>query len=79
MFVKVQIPKTPRFRVWDEFTKTGKLTQSLGVQAKLLRAVEDGEIVPLGDHTYKHIDVRILAASSVLLWESGPCVMLHAM
>ena len=79
MLVKVRIPRTPRFRVWDEFTKTGKLTQSLGLQAKLLRAVEDGEIVPLGDHTYKHIDVRIIAASSVLPLESGPCVILHAM
>jgi transcriptional regulator of acetoin/glycerol metabolism len=42
-------------------------SMSVGLQAKLLRALEDGEIVPLGDHTYKHIDVRIIAASSVLL------------
>lgn len=42
-------------------------SMSVGLQAKLLRAVEDGEIVQLGDHTYKHVDVRIIAASSVVL------------
>jgi transcriptional regulator of acetoin/glycerol metabolism len=42
-------------------------SMSVGLQAKLLRAVEDGEIVQLGGHTYKHIDVRIIAASSVPL------------
>ncbi len=42
-------------------------SMSVGLQAKLLRAVEDGEIVPLGDHAYKHVDVRIIAASSVVL------------
>jgi transcriptional regulator with PAS, ATPase and Fis domain len=44
-------------------------SMSLGLQAKLLRAVEDGEIVQLGGHTYKHIDVRIITASSVGLDE----------
>jgi transcriptional regulator with PAS, ATPase and Fis domain len=44
-------------------------SMSVGLQAKLLRAVEDGEIVQLGDHTYKHVDVRIIAAASVFLEE----------
>ncbi len=41
----------------------------LDVQGKLLRAVEYGEIVGLGDHVFKHIDVRIIAASSLDLKE----------
>jgi transcriptional regulator with PAS, ATPase and Fis domain len=34
----------------------------LDIQAKLLRAIETGEIVSLGDHVYKRVEVRILAA-----------------
>jgi sigma-54 dependent transcriptional regulator, acetoin dehydrogenase operon transcriptional activator AcoR len=41
----------------------------IGAQGKLLRAVEDGEIVQLGDHVYKHVNVRIIAASSANLDE----------
>ena len=33
------------------------------VQGKLLRAVESGEIIRLGGHTYKRVDVRIISAS----------------
>jgi transcriptional regulator with PAS, ATPase and Fis domain len=32
------------------------------IQAKLLRALETGEIVSLGDHVHKGVDVRIIAA-----------------
>ena len=36
----------------------------LGIQAKLLRALQEGEIEPLGSNTVKKIDVRIIAATS---------------
>lgn len=36
---------------------------SLPIQAKLLRAVEQGEVVPLGESTPVRIDVRLLAAT----------------
>ncbi len=36
----------------------------LGVQAKLLRFLEDGEIQPLGDTRSRRVDVRILAATN---------------
>ncbi|MEW6442948.1 MAG: sigma-54-dependent Fis family transcriptional regulator [bacterium] len=44
-------------------------SMSSGLQAKLLRVLENGEIVRLGDHEYKHINVRIIAASSTFLEE----------
>ena len=37
---------------------------SPGVQAKLLRAVEEGEIRPVGDTRCRKVDVRILSATS---------------
>src|SRR5215471_6072573 len=36
----------------------------LGVQAKLLRLIQDGELTPVGDETAQKIDVRILAATN---------------
>ena len=44
-------------------------SMSSGLQAKLLRVLENGEIVRLGDHEYKHVNVRVIAASSALLEE----------
>src|SRR4051812_42034518 len=35
-----------------------------GVQAKLLRLIQDGELTPVGDETAQKIDVRILAATN---------------
>lgn len=43
----------------DEISET-----SPAMQAKLLRALEEGEIRPLGDHNYKKIDVRIISATN---------------
>jgi len=36
----------------------------LGVQAKLLRLIQDGELYPVGDETPTKVDVRILAATN---------------
>jgi DNA-binding NtrC family response regulator len=36
----------------------------LGVQAKLLRLIQDGELYPVGEETAQKIDVRILAATN---------------
>jgi DNA-binding NtrC family response regulator len=36
----------------------------IGVQAKLLRLIQDGELTPVGDETSQKIDVRILAATN---------------
>jgi DNA-binding NtrC family response regulator len=36
----------------------------LGVQAKLLRLIQDGELCPVGEETPTQIDVRILAATN---------------
>ena len=36
----------------------------LGVQAKLLRLIQDGELYPVGEETPTKIDVRILAATN---------------
>jgi transcriptional regulator with PAS, ATPase and Fis domain len=44
-------------------------SMSSALQAKLLRVLENGEIMRLGDHEYKHINVRVIAASSVFLEE----------
>ena len=43
----------------DEISET-----SPAMQAKLLRALEEGEIRPLGDHNCKKIDVRIISATN---------------
>jgi transcriptional regulator with PAS, ATPase and Fis domain len=34
------------------------------MQVKLLRALESGEYIPVGDHTPSHADVRIIAATN---------------
>lgn len=39
----------------------------ISAQGKLLRAVEDGEIVQIGGHDYKHVNVRIITASNTNL------------
>ena len=36
----------------------------LGVQAKLLRLIQDGVLYPVGEETPQHVDVRILAATN---------------
>jgi DNA-binding NtrC family response regulator len=36
----------------------------MGVQAKLLRLIQDGELYPVGEETAQKIDVRILAATN---------------
>ena len=35
-----------------------------GLQAKLLRVIEDGGVIPIGGTRQKHVDVRILAATN---------------
>jgi DNA-binding NtrC family response regulator len=40
----------------------------LALQAKLLRAVQDGEVRPLGGSTARRVNVRLVAASNRELW-----------
>ena len=42
----------------------------LDIQAKILRVLEDGQILPLGDTAEKKVDVRVVAATNVDL-ETG--------
>jgi chemotaxis protein methyltransferase CheR len=39
-------------------------TLPLGVQAKLLRALQEGELQRIGSNTLRHVDVRIVAATN---------------
>lgn len=48
----------------DEITNT-----SLEVQAKLLRAIQEKEVTPLGSNTSQKIDVRIISATNVDIHE----------
>ncbi|MGE8360376.1 nitric oxide reductase transcriptional regulator NorR [Pseudomonas sp.] len=41
----------------------------LSIQAKLLRALQDGEIQRLGADQPRHVDVRVIAATNRRLWE----------
>jgi Nif-specific regulatory protein len=42
---------------------------SLAMQSKLLRALQEGEIRPLGAEEIRHVDIRILCASNKDLWQ----------
>ena len=42
--------------------EVGELSPTM--QVKLLRALESGEYIPVGDHTPRHADVRIIAATN---------------
>ena len=42
----------------------------LALQAKLLRAVQDGEIRRVGGTTWENVDVRVIAATNVNLVEA---------
>src|SRR5262249_57698436 len=43
----------------DEVSET-----STGMQAKLLRVLQDGEVRPIGTSTSRKVDVRVIAASN---------------
>ncbi|MCP4446883.1 MAG: GAF domain-containing protein [Myxococcales bacterium] len=42
---------------------------SLSMQSKLLRALQEGEIRPLGAEQLRHVDIRVVCASNKDLWE----------
>ncbi len=42
---------------------------SLAMQSKLLRALQEGEIRPLGAEDVRHVDIRVLCASNKDLWQ----------
>ena len=42
---------------------------SLAMQSKLLRALQEGEIRPLGAEEVRHVDIRVLCASNKDLWQ----------
>lgn len=44
---------------------------SLAMQSKLLRALQEGEIRPLGAEEIRHVDIRILCASNKDLWQEA--------
>ncbi|MCP6059805.1 sigma 54-interacting transcriptional regulator, partial [Klebsiella pneumoniae] len=41
----------------------------LSIQAKLLRALQNGEIQRLGADRPRHVDVRVITATNRRLWE----------
>ncbi|MCB0294018.1 MAG: sigma 54-interacting transcriptional regulator, partial [Calditrichaeota bacterium] len=40
---------------------------SLAIQAKLMRVLQEGEIMPLGGGQLRKVDVRVISASSAAL------------
>ncbi len=64
-FTGADRPRAGLFEVADHGTllldEIGEM--SLGMQAKLLRALQDGEIRPVGGERSRHVDVRVIGAT----------------
>jgi len=64
-FTGAQRSRSGLFEVADHGTlfldEIGEM--SLGMQTKLLRALQDGEVRPVGSETVRHVDVRVIGAT----------------